>query len=221
MNRDKIDNKTKLFNLILLYISYFKDFDGIKKLNKLLYFTDFEYYDKYSKSITGYNYIKYPMGPVIENYSEIISEMEGKNILKRVKSRILGINKTYTVHKMKKLVEPDLELFEKEELQVIREVWYKNELKSGKELEEESHVDAPWILTDFYQPISYDFVKYRNQDLDDYTISEIKAENSYNRAKEYKSEAEKDFYENNDNDHITLYEEYNNLSENFFGSSDK
>jgi uncharacterized phage-associated protein len=220
MNRDKIDNKTKLFNLILLYISYFRDFDGVKKLNKLLYFTDFEYYNKYSKSITGFNYLKYPMGPVIENYSEIINEMENKKILKRVESRILGINKTYTVHKLKKLVEPDLELFEKEELQVIRDVWYKNELKSGKELEEESHVDAPWVLTEFYQPISYDFVKYRNQELDDYTISEIKAEKSYNRAKVYKSDAEKEFYSSNGYDQIIFREEYNDLNGNSFGISD-
>ena len=121
-----IDNKTKLFNLILLYISYFKDFDGIKKLNKLLYFTDFEYYEKFSKSITGYNYIKYPRGPVIENYSEIIKEMENNKLLKKEKKEVLGRDKIYTVSRMENMVEPDLDLFEKEELEVIRYVLSNN-----------------------------------------------------------------------------------------------
>ena len=121
-----IDNKTKLFNLILLYISYFKDFDGIKKLNKLLYFTDFEYYEKFSKSITGYNYIKYQRGPVIENYSEIIKEMENNKLVRRGKKEVLGLNKIYTVSRIKNMVEPDLDLFEKEELEVIRYVLSNN-----------------------------------------------------------------------------------------------
>ncbi len=121
-----IDNKTKLFNLILLYISYFKDFDGIKKLNKLLYFTDFEYYEKFSKSITGYNYIKYQRGPVIENYSEIIKEMENNKLVRRGKKEVLRLNKIYTVSRIKNMVEPDLDLFEKEELEVIRYVLSNN-----------------------------------------------------------------------------------------------
>jgi uncharacterized phage-associated protein len=215
-----IDNKTKLFNLILLYVSYFKDFDGIKKLNKLLYFTDFEYYSKFSKSITGYNYIKYPRGPVIENYSEIIKEMENNKLLKKEKKEVLGIDKIYTVSKMKNMVEPDLDLFEKEELEVIRYVLSSNLLKSGKELEEESHNDAPWILSELYQPISYDFVKYRNEKLDDYRIAEIKAENSYKRAKKYSHEAEREFYAPENYDDLEVYEVFYDLNKDTFDSSE-
>jgi len=92
----------------------------------LLYFTDFEYYEKFSKSITGYNYIKYQRGPVIENYSEIIKEMENNKLVRRGKKEVLGLNKIYTVSRIKNMVEPDLDLFEKEELEVIRYVLSNN-----------------------------------------------------------------------------------------------
>lgn len=209
-------NKTKLFNLILLYISNFQNFDGIKKLNKLLYFTDFKYYEKFSKPITGYNYVKYPRGPVIEDYQKVIEEMVDNKLLKKEKIQVLGENKIYTIHKLEKIVEPNLDLFEINELKIIREVWHENEMKNGKELEEESHRDAPWILSEFNQIIPYFFVKYRNENLDDYRISEIKAEYAYNRAKLLAKEANKESYKSNDYDDIRINEDFNSLTEIYF-----
>ena len=44
---------------------------GKKKLAKLLYFADFDYYEKYEKPITGDVYNALPMGPVPASLDEI------------------------------------------------------------------------------------------------------------------------------------------------------
>src|SRR3989344_9211874 len=55
---------------------------GKKKLAKLLYFADFDLYEKIQKSITGDVYYALPMGPVPSALEEITAEMTKKKMLR-------------------------------------------------------------------------------------------------------------------------------------------
>lgn len=46
---------------------------------KLLYFSDFNYYEKYETSITNETYIKYERGPYPQHIDEIVDEMINDN----------------------------------------------------------------------------------------------------------------------------------------------
>ncbi len=71
------DPKRRLKDLILYIADKYKDKPNFWKtmLNKLLYFSDFNYYEWTWSLITGSNYKKLPYWPVPENITEILDEM--------------------------------------------------------------------------------------------------------------------------------------------------
>ena len=62
---------------------------------KLLYFSDFNYYEKYETSITNETYIKYERGPYPQHIDEIINEMINEDIVVIEKKPYFGT----TIHK--------------------------------------------------------------------------------------------------------------------------
>ena len=82
---------------------------GKKKLAKLLYFADFDLYEKSQKSITGDIYRALPMGPVPSALEEITAEMTKKKMLviEQVEERE-GYNPT-EVYRC--IAEPDVSVF--------------------------------------------------------------------------------------------------------------
>ena len=75
-------NKKKYQNAVLyLCRKLGGEVRGKKKLAKLLYFADFDFYEKYQKSITGDIYSALPMGPFPSSLDEITTAMaENKEI---------------------------------------------------------------------------------------------------------------------------------------------
>src|SRR3990172_3304724 len=86
---------------------------GKKKLAKLLYFVDFDLYEKTQKSVTGDTYRALPMGPVPSALEKITTEMAKKKMISihQVEERD-GYNAT-EVYKC--LTSPDLSVFDDEE----------------------------------------------------------------------------------------------------------
>ncbi len=75
-------HRKKYQNAILYLCQQLKgEVRGKKKLAKLLYFADFDFYEKYQKSITGDVYRALPMGPVPSALEEITEEMRKKKTL--------------------------------------------------------------------------------------------------------------------------------------------
>jgi uncharacterized phage-associated protein len=126
---------------------------GRTKLFKLLYFWDFRYFSKHGKSITGYDYITYPFGPVpdelfqdiIHNklpkeFSENFVIEEDKDIdeddkYKRFKIRLLKKDIDYGC----------LTKYELNELNEVVEI-FKN--CSAKDIVESTHLpNTPWSKT--------------------------------------------------------------------------
>ena len=67
-------NKEKYKNAILFFSERVSHI-GKTKLNKFLYFMDFDHYEKYGESITGDTYINNDLGPVPSHVDDILDEM--------------------------------------------------------------------------------------------------------------------------------------------------
>lgn len=135
---------------------------GKKKLAKLLYFADFDLYEKVQKSITGDVYYALPMGPVPSALEKITVEMTKKKMLgvAQVKEHE-GYNAT-EVYKC--LTEPDLSVFDEEEKKMLDRIVVKYGHLTGKQLEELSHAEAPYIGTELRKEIPYELAFYRGTD---------------------------------------------------------
>ncbi|MCL2869923.1 DUF4065 domain-containing protein [Candidatus Saccharibacteria bacterium] len=132
---------------------------GETVIYKLLYFIDFDYYEKTGQSITGMTYVKNYFGPTpaAMEFFKVIDKMKLAEELEVAKTKYFG-------HDQKKylpLVKSDLASLSAAELEHIN--WEIERLgdKSATELSELSHYDTPWVVAEMGKPIKYRFVFYR------------------------------------------------------------
>ena len=130
---------------------------GQTVLYKLLYFIDFNYYEKYEEQLMGATYIKNHYGPTPKEFSKIIKEMEDKDLY-TVQG---GRHFQYPQTKYLPLREPDLSILNARELEVIDDVLNKLSDMSASQINEYSHRDVPWLTTDEMESIDYETVFYR------------------------------------------------------------
>ncbi len=147
------------FKEILLYVLKqvgSKPNVGETVLYKLLYFIDFDYYEKYEEQLIGATYIKNNYGPTPKEFVKIVGDMEGKDLFK-VKTKY----HKYPQTKYLPLREPDLSKVNANELKMIDAVLEKLSDKSAKEISAYSHDDVPWLTTEDGEVIEYESVFYR------------------------------------------------------------
>ena len=136
----------------------FKDNLGRVVLFKLLYFSDFDNYEIYEKSISGETYIRKRMGPVPSHFTNAKNDLINEG--KIDESFELVIN--YPKYKYSCLEEPDISILSVEELQVIDDTIYRISHFLSKEISEYSHGDIPWRLASEGEPLNYESVFYRD-----------------------------------------------------------
>ncbi len=133
---------------------------GETALYKLLYFIDFDFYEKFEEQLTGARYIKNHYGPTPIEFKKIAEEMEQKGEIERVRSKYFQYDqKKYLPHR-----EPDLSKLSAQEIKHIDEVLARLSDKNAQELTEYSHSDTPWLVHKDGEIISYESVFYRDQD---------------------------------------------------------
>ena len=152
----------KKFKEVLLYILNkvgAKPNVGETVIYKLLYFIDFNFYEKYEEQLIGATYIKNYFGPPPVEFNEIVGEMiENKEIV--------IINKEFFKYPQRKyypLREPDLSVLGAHEQKIIDNVLHDLSDKNAKEISDYSHNDVPWLTTEDGQPIEYESVFYRTK----------------------------------------------------------
>lgn len=148
------------FKEVLLYILNkvgSKSNVGESVIYKLLYFIDFNYYEKYEEQLIGATYIKNNYGPTPKEFIKIVKEMEGKEELSKVESQYFQYPQT----KYLPLREPDLSILNARELQMIDSVLERLSDKNATEISEYSHNDVPWLTTEDGKVIEYESVFYR------------------------------------------------------------
>ena len=148
------------FKNVLLYILEHcagKPNVGETVLYKLLYFSDFNYYELYEEHLTGAKYRKLPYGPVPQKLDAVIGQMIEKGQLQRVKTTYHGLPQTRYLP----LIKADLTELRASEKEVIDRVIEQMSDWSATMISEYSHKDLPWEATEEGKDISYNLAFYR------------------------------------------------------------
>lgn len=125
---------------------------------KLLYFIDFDFYEKFEEQLIGATYIKNHYGPTPVEFKTIVDDMIRKGEIVKVKGKYFNHMQT----KYLPVRNPDLtKLKDARELHHIDEVIARLSDKNAVELSEYSHEDVPWIIAEENQPLDYEAVFYR------------------------------------------------------------
>ncbi len=154
-------NKNK-FKQVLLYIL---DKCGAKAnvgetvLYKLLYFSDFNYYELYEDYLTGAAYRKISYGPAPRDFGPIVQEMIKEGKLQKVTTEYYGKSQK----KYLPLVKADVNEWNwsAREKEVIDNVIERLSSMDATTISEFSHEDIPWEVTQDKEIIEYDTVFYR------------------------------------------------------------
>ena len=162
-NMPKISEKK--YKEVILYLAekLGGEIKGKKKLAKLLYFVDFDFFEKFEKSLTGDVYRALPMGPFPITMEKVLTGLvKEKKITIKLEKERADYNST-EIYRAKKKAEAN---FSKEERRILDRVVLKYGHLSGKQLEDLSHAEAPYIGTAPNQEIAFELAFYRGTNLD-------------------------------------------------------
>lgn len=153
-------NKLKQTLLYILNKVGSKPNIGETVIYKLLYFIDFNFYEKYEEQLIGATYIKNKYGPTPVEFKKVVDDMVGKGEIELVKSNYFQ----YPQRKYLPLKSFDLRQFKAHEIEVINDVLNRLSDKTASELSDYSHRDVPWITAEEGKPIDYEAVFYRTSE---------------------------------------------------------
>ncbi len=135
---------------------------GMTALYKLLYFIDFDYYEKYENQLMGLIYLKNHHGPTPLLFENIIKDMVKKGDVEIIKSKFYQFPQTKYLVNPK--IEPDLSILNgQEQKHIDRELERLSNL-TANQLTELSHKDVPWISAENGKPLDYESVFYRTSE---------------------------------------------------------
>lgn len=158
--------KVEKFKEVLLYILErigARPNIGEAVVCKLMYFIDFDYYEKFEEQLIGAKYIKNHFGPTPVAFPEIIKQMETDGDLVHVTKRYFQHEqKKYLPLRKSKLQESSF--FSAREKELID--WEIERFKdfNATKMRDYSHKDVPWIGADDLQLIDYEAVFSRTDE---------------------------------------------------------
>jgi uncharacterized phage-associated protein len=124
---------------------------------KLLYFIDFDYYEKYEEQLIGATYQKNHYGPTPMEFRKVVDQMIQDKKIIREESQYFEHSQT----RYRPLTEPDLSLLNDNEIQLINQVLDRLAHMNASQISEYSHNDVPWLTTEDQATIEYESVFYR------------------------------------------------------------
>lgn len=148
------------FREVLLYILNrigSKPNIGETVLYKILYFIDFDFYEKYEEQLIGATYIKNRFGPTPCEFKKIVDRMAEAGEILRFPIDCYGRKQTKYIA----LREPNLLILKAHEIKLIDEVLNRLSDLNATQISEYSHGDVPWLTTPDGLPIEYESVFYR------------------------------------------------------------
>ena len=149
------------FKNVLLYIlerCAGKPNVGETVLYKLLYFSDFNYYELYEEHLTGAKYRKLPYGPVPQKLDTIINQMMKSGQIQRIKTDYYDKIQTRYIP----LEKADLTELKASEIEVIDRVIQQLSDWSAAAISNYSHKDMPWLASKEGEEINYELAFYRD-----------------------------------------------------------
>jgi DNA-binding XRE family transcriptional regulator/uncharacterized phage-associated protein len=152
------------FKEVLLYVlekTVGKPNVGMTVLYKLLYFIDFNYYEKNEEQLMGLTYFKNTHGPAPREFAKVVEDMKKEGLLEEIKSKYFQYDqKKFLPHK-----QADLSVFNGKELEIINNVLARYADKSANEISRISYEDMPWAAAKDGEDLEYEHVFYRPDNL--------------------------------------------------------
>jgi transcriptional regulator with XRE-family HTH domain len=129
---------------------------GESVIYKLLYFIDFDFYEKYEEQLIGATYIKNRYGPTPLEFRKVVEGMLGRDII-RVQDKYFSYPQT----KYLPTREADLRKLGAHEIEMIDGVLGKLSGMNAAQISDYSHNDVPWLTAEKGKAIEYESVFYR------------------------------------------------------------
>ena len=154
--------KIEKFKQVLLYVlAKIGGQPNIGKavLYKILYFIDFDYYEKYEEQLIGARYIKNTYGPSPVMFEKIVEELQRDEKIEKIKSKFYDYEQAkYLVNPSRKI---DISILSSQELNHIN--WEIDRLRrmTATEISGLSHSDTPWVVAEDRDELKYEHVFYR------------------------------------------------------------
>ena len=161
--REVPEEKAEKFKEVLLYILGkigSRPNIGQTVLYKLLYFIDFDYYEKYEEQFIGATYIKNTYGLTPVSFAKIIKQMQVDGSLVEVKSKYFDKDQT----KYLPVRPANASTLSGRELYHIDETIERLGHLNATELSKLSHEDTPWKVAEDKEAINYEHVFYRSEE---------------------------------------------------------
>lgn len=131
---------------------------GKTVLWKILYFSDFDFYELFEEQMTGETYYKLPHGPAPGDFDTAIDDLTNEGKVQAVDSKYGGYDQKRYISCNK----PDVSLLNATELQHIENTISKYSHMNATQVSAISHADLPYIATNDNEPIKYELVFYRD-----------------------------------------------------------
>ena len=150
----------KKFKEVLIYILEkvgSKPNVGEAVLYKLLYFIDFNFYEKYEEQLIGATYIKNHHGPTPKEFLKVVEKMICEEDLVKVQDKHFQYPQTKYLPRRKS----DFTQFKANEKEVIDDVLNRLADMNATQISDYSHGDVPWESTEDGEIIDYESVFYR------------------------------------------------------------
>jgi transcriptional regulator with XRE-family HTH domain len=141
---------SKFHNLIMQCIKYGADQDGKitkTKLAKLVYLADFASYYNSLKPISGFEYCKFPRGPVAIEFFDIIDSDESISTEKNGDAIMVSL-----------VEQPDDSVLNKEELELVKAICKKWKKASTQDIVDFTHRQIPWKVCKDREVIPYSLI---------------------------------------------------------------
>jgi hypothetical protein len=136
--------------------------------SKILYFSDFDFYELYKELITGEEYTKFPQGPIPKHFLKMKDELiEERKIKETKKASFVGAD--FESYNYTSLTIPKNEYLNQKEKDVINSVIKRVSGMNASQISEYSHGDMQWMVAKDYEIMDYRYVFYRS---DDYSVKE-------------------------------------------------
>ena len=161
-------HRPHIFRQVLFYVLtkvQDKSSVGETVLQKLLYFIDFDYYEKFEENLMGETYLKRDFGPMNMRLRPELQRLEKEGVIEKNAKGYFGLNQTF--HRVVgKVCWGDLT---PRDLEHIDGVLDRLSDLNASEISEHSHNDIPWKCTLPGKAIPYESVFYRD---DQYSVKE-------------------------------------------------
>lgn len=163
-------NKLRELILYLARESEGDDYFGATKLNKLLFYIDFEAYHRLGKSVTGQEYQAIDYGPAPRIIAPTLEEMRLQGDLVIREEKMYG----YTRKRPLALREANVNLFSQEEIALISHTLLRCRHMSATQISDLSHKFIGWALAEKNETIPYGVTLLGREELTDQELEHAK-----------------------------------------------